>query len=720
MDKDKNPAENKLILPWQDRLGSIQESKEEAELRNFQLNSTRREKGRWVSPGESISVGGCEITGGFFYYGHYLFLGNDFTPDASLVNPSLRITEYREHYRDKVIGYWPSYSRIHPENRSVYLNWLAGDRSDSSIDISYVFIYLYGFERRILVDDEVKGLSPEEHKLLIEELLRLKKLYASHRSFHRYVTRLIDYASVSLYLKDGNIPSLEILTGEKGGSFLFQYLLAETVQNGEAVSPEMALIWLKSQPSAHLKKAAVHSTLFETLFTEYFKKSFKEGFFIKPNKTRLKIKYRAASSTLDMYHGKEFDLPDVSRLSAPLKKLMKIAEKCCEDLEPYNRWHVKNEGAQDSLRAVMLLPPELSDVPGSRRFTEFKNTLESYAARGRRVSLTLLHDLCRDDELSFADEWEFCELADLVKKAGFSLIPHILYHPVALSPEVEFHMIPATDSWIPSKEFSFYDGVISMGTFPGLTEERSRERVFKKIAAIIEEGTSLLPGEKSYLKEYLRWRSENPSTPEEIWTVVQELPAGKKKKISQILIDIALLEGAVMPSKRDTLKILYRALNLEVNSVDGDVFKGIQRGKTSVNSHGSRTPFSLNHRSIEKHEEETGEVQALLKDIFEEPGEEESLPDVQEKTVERDDILTVPGLDVCHSALYNTLITRESWSYEEMEKLCRELKLMVDGAVEVINDMAFERVDAPLIEEDEVFYIDGEILKELTAWEGQE
>ena len=40
---------------------------------------------------------------------------------------------------------------------------------------------------------------------------------------------------------------------------------------------------------------------------------------------------------------------------------------------------------------------------------------------------------------------------------------------------------------------------------------------------------------------------------------------------------------------------------------------------------------------------------------------------------------------------------------------------MVDGAIEVINDWAFDNVDAPLIDGGSVFYIDLEVAQEIRA-----
>ncbi len=74
------------------------------------------------------------------------------TFDASLINGSLPVVSSRCTV-DAELPYWPSYHAATPQQRSRYLDWLVGERCDPNIEIGYVFIYFYGLERRILVDD---------------------------------------------------------------------------------------------------------------------------------------------------------------------------------------------------------------------------------------------------------------------------------------------------------------------------------------------------------------------------------------------------------------------------------------------------------------------------------------------------------------------------------------------------------------------------------------
>ena len=73
----------------------------------------------------------------------------------------------------------------------------------------------------------------------------------------------------------------------------------------------------------------------------------------------------------------------------------------------------------------------------------------------------------------------------------------------------------------------------------------------------------------------------------------------------------------------------------------------------------------------------------------------------------------INGLDQAHSQLYEKLCTQAQWSRNEVAKLCGDLNLMIDGAIETINDWAFDLVDAPVVEDDGEIYIDEEIVEEI-------
>jgi hypothetical protein len=66
------------------------------------------------------------------------------------------------------------------------------------------------------------------------------------------------------------------------------------------------------------------------------------------------------------------------------------------------------------------------------------------------------------------------------------------------------------------------------------------------------------------------------------------------------------------------------------------------------------------------------------------------------------------------------LISKAEWPYEELEELCDGLQLMTAGAVETINDWAFDKAGAPLIEVGSTVFIDIELAEEIASLQTQE
>ncbi len=117
--------------------------------------------------------------------------------EPSLIDPQLNIRANRSPGSRQDLDYWPSYNRITPENRETYLSWLASGRRASSIPIGYVFLFMYGLERRVLVDIFPNGSLASELLAIRAEMTELLRLYGpKNSSFHHYATGFIDVIDV--------------------------------------------------------------------------------------------------------------------------------------------------------------------------------------------------------------------------------------------------------------------------------------------------------------------------------------------------------------------------------------------------------------------------------------------------------------------------------------------------------------------------------------------
>ena len=93
---------------------------------------------------------------------------------------------------------------------------------------------------------------------------------------------------------------------------------------------------------------------------------------------------------------------------------------------------------------------------------------------------------------------------------------------------------------------------------------------------------------------------------------------------------------------------------------------------------------------------ETAEVSSLLAGIFAEEEAPVAPPAVAETTSAR-----FEGLDVAHSELLGAVVDACGLDRATFDTRAKALKLLPDGAIETINDWAFDRFDEPVLEGDD-------------------
>jgi hypothetical protein len=71
------------------------------------------------------------------------------------------------------------------------------------------------------------------------------------------------------------------------------------------------------------------------------------------------------------------------------------------------------------------------------------------------------------------------------------------------------------------------------------------------------------------------------------------------------------------------------------------------------------------------------------------------------------------GLDDQHSTLARILIEKEQWSHSELENRVGYLNLMLDGALEQINDAAFDAYDMYFTEGDDPIDVNPDIKEKI-------
>ena len=320
----------------------------------------------WVPPGVDAWVEGFRIPGGMVYLGKRLACVYGGGVEPSLINPVQPIQLSEADCHIGRMGYWPSYHAISPEARASYLQWLATGKCDPEADLGYVFLYFYGLERRVLWDAARDSQARGEIPSIERELQRLMEIYSQSGSFRGYAGSLLEYMAAA----KGVWPVLEAGvppkgTGNRGLNFHLRLGLGLLSKSRRPLPVDWALAWLYSDPTVRLRKAASRCAgIFVRLFEAEYARGFGEGLELPENKTRLKITHRPASGSFSFQpYTLELDLPDVTVMSAPVSKLLEVAEMCTDRLHAYSRFISRNPDQAHTFDALLLLPPDTWPAP---------------------------------------------------------------------------------------------------------------------------------------------------------------------------------------------------------------------------------------------------------------------------------------------------------------------------------------------------------------------
>ena len=113
-------------------------------------------------------------------------------------------------------------------------------------------------------------------------------------------------------------------------------------------------------------------------------------------------------------------------------------------------------------------------------------------------------------------------------------------------------------------------------------------------------------------------------------------------------------------------------------------------------------PFALNLELIQAKQLESIEATQLLQTVF-----------IEEPTAAAP--VATLGLDSAHSAFLQTLQTQTHWSREDLVRVAQQLDLLLDGALELINEAAFDRCDEALTEGEDPLEVNPNVLQELLS-----
>ena len=635
------------------------------------------------------------------------------------IDPRLPVDNHYPDYAGQGMEYWPAYHSIPPNCRSAYLHWLASGKNAPNAYIGYVFLYFYGLERRVLVDARANLMAAQmELRQIFAEVTRLLRIYGDNRSFRSYATKFCDLLRVLLVQQqrvcDGPPPNPED-EDRWNPPLSLRLAIGELARDGQPVPANWAHSWAMLHPEVNPRVPAERCPEeYRRLFTLRYAQKYGSGLVVRPLKRTITVEYSPASASFH-YADTEIptSIPDVLTAALPTRALAALVESCTNDLDAYSRLMGRQPEAAGTLAAAAVLPAELldPDLPEMRPVRAF---VAKHLSAGPAVvdgkELAALWPERSPGKFGKADAVAF---AQLLQRFNVGVEPDVrMGGPVlGTGPAVLFPITQALPA-AASSEYTAATTLLHLAAVVSSADDEVSEVERAHLVDHLESSLHLSAGERERLIAHLVWLLASELKLTGLKKRLGTLSAVQRRAVADFLTAVAAIDGHISPGEVKTLRKIYTLLELDPDSVHTELHRSLGGPAAEPVTVRAAAPgpvgyvipapprekrtdeLELDHALIEAKLAETAAVSALLSDLFADEDEEPVEAPVPAAPV----VAPVEGLDGPHSQLARKLAERPAWTRAQLEQLCDELHLMVDGALDTVNEAAIDVAGEPLIE----------------------
>lgn len=683
----------------------------------------------WTPIGNKVTVKGLTIPGGMLYVGKGLadVIGSDVEP--ALINPNIPV-QMPTGSVDQM-GYWPSYSNVTSVARGEYLQWLAGGRQDPTVQLGCVFLFFYGLERKVLEDSPHYSEVSQELPAILAEVRRLIAIYGGNSSFYGCANRFLDLEVIV-----GAMDRVYRLPAPPQGQYKALTLrhkvaLGQAAVDGAPLPAEWAYAWLINDERMFLRTPAQRCPEeFKKLFFAQYAEKFGDGLKFPINKTKLKTLYKPASSSFGYGHVEltGTDLPDVMILEGPFNKLKEIVERSTAQLEAYSRYLGKNPDKRESMDALVLLPPQLWPA-------ESVHSLKSWFASlgvDKSAQVTTFGELVRH-----FSAWQgvtkdgVAAFSSALEQLGVGMEPDVRWGGILPSEDSQVVLFPITAEEKGAEPSTLYSAAtltlhlaVAVTAADGEVSAAEKEHLGQQLERWLHLGSA----ERTRLRAHLRCLLVTPPALTALKKRVSGLNEEQKRGVAAFLINVAQADGGVSADEVKVMTKVYRLFGLDEKELFSHVHTAatepisVKPATQGVPGFGvppkpaakSASGIILDHDRIAALKADTERVAIMLGAIFtEESKPVDSAPSAELEAAPAG--VSIVGLDTGHSEFVRLLISRDVWTRAELEDLASDRCIMLDGALEHINEAFLDAHGETLLDGDDLFQINKTVAKELEA-----
>lgn len=682
-------------------------------------------KARWIQPGNAVEIKGLTIGSGMIYVGEKVG-GNRWAIENCLIDPTLPVARAGAGSTDGMT-YWSRYDAISPVNRRAYLEWLASGRRDPSADIGLVFLFFYGLEFRLFKEGAVSD-GPQ----LIAEVERLLSLYGGP-SFQGCARRFLEAARLMVPGQPASRPEIALDPSTYGYELPLdvRVWLGHKLASAQPFDADDALLWLAALPDRGFRTPVTRCPEeFQALWQMRFAARYPTGLKISAPKGRIKAAYRAASGTFEVtLKGVHENLPDIGAISAPVKKLRELVEACTTELDAFSRFVGKRPEARSSPQAALLLPRELSESGST--WAVLQERVEKFFAGQVTASVPLV-DLFSLAELPLpsagrVSQSVMAQLCQILDRLDIAFEPDRRYGGPLLNADATVCTFRAPNGAPVDPDRADYlqfRGLIEITCLAAASDGIIAREEIETILVDLRAATALSPAERARLIGYALSIHLDPPKQQAVLKLLADRPLAEREACSRAALAAVMADGYAAPAEVKFLERLHKALSLPIEGI----YTAIHRNGTDApqrlsdaravsstlpdgRSHGTNNVVAIDASRLERIRRETQAVSSLLSDIFVEDAAGGPVPEHpaaagatiapadQNAGSAKEQLFA--GLDPAHADLLAHLMAKGSVSRDTFDQEARARKLLPDGALETINEWAFDQLGDALLEGDD-------------------
>ena len=673
---------------------------------------SRSTAARWIQSGEAVKVQGFNLSAGLFYFGEYAPGGSNNHREQYVINPRLAIATKAMDIEGSSMPYWPSYASIVPNARAAFLQWMADGRCDPTRGIGYVFLFFYGLEHR-LFKEGARG----DARVLIAEVTRLLSIYGQNGSFRHYAEKFLFAARVfGGVALDVPRPTAERNETPEIADSVRLYI-GKLLATSDSLTADVALVWVLAIPDTYLRTPALRCfDEFVVLWRMRFVQKYPDGLKVKDPKKALRLRYRAASGAFEVdLLSKDEIFPDIATIQTPIKGLKALVQSCTDELDSYSRFIGRQPNRKATVQAALLLPFDLrlsAEVdPMVRlrgRLGELLGTRVSANMPTRKLLQLADFEVPENGKLATA---ESDQLSQALDRIGFAIEPDRRYGGWVPQPDDEIVIFKADRGGPIDPDRPVYrrtKAQVEVAVLAATADGTPSGEDFESVKNTINAATDFSVIERVRLLAYAVTLFRSPPKQERVLRRLNERTPAERGAIASAAVAAIGSDGRVDAAQVRFLEKLHKSLGLPRERVYSELHRAavvVDEPIAISTEHRvagipipKRPAIAIDPSRLERVRKDTDAVSKLLTQIF----SESAAPQYNSQPIDINGASprsSLDGLDPAHAELVEAMEARGEMARKEFEQRARALKLLPDGAIETINEWAFDHFEEPLLED---------------------